>query len=321
MDHRGTICRTSRERGSFELPVSQGCPYNACAFCDMYKGTKYRDLPLEQVKGYLQRVCDAGGKPKRVMLGEGNAFYMDFDRLMGILRMVREYLPSVTEIASDASVPAIARRTDEQLAQLHEAGYCMVYVGIESGSDEVLAFMHKDHDNAQARKQLARLHAAGIDFGAHIMTGVAGAGHGMENARATAAFLNETRPAYICNFSMNVAPLTELGLWEEDGLFTPASVLECLQEERELVSLLDIPVKFEGYHITQDYEARHRDGGRGEMNDYLTRWIHPKGNLPEDRQRILDKLDAAIAQERELEARQEAPRARQVSESAVPLAS
>lgn len=302
MDNRGTICRTSRERGSFELPISKGCTYNACAFCGMYKGTKYRELPLEQVEQFLLRVERAGGKPKRVMLGEGNAFSMDFDRLMRVLDMVHEHLPSVREFASDATVTAIAAKTDEQLAALAAQGYCMVYIGIESGLDDVLAFMRKDHTNEQARLQIARLHAAGIEYGAHIMTGVAGAGRGIENARATAALLNDTRPAYICNFSMNVGALTPLGLWEEEGLFTAASTLECLEEERELISLLDVPTQFEGYHITQDYEAAHKDGGRGEYNDYVTRWIHPKGKLPQDRQRILDKIDAAIAEERKLEA-------------------
>ena len=296
MNHRGTICRTSRERGSFELPVSQGCPYNACAFCNLYKGTRYRELPLEQVEQFLLRVRDAGGTPKRVMLGEGNAFYMDHDRIMHIIGMIEEYLPSIEEIASDASIPAIAAKTDEQLVELAAHGYRMVYVGIESGLDDVLEYMRKDHNNTQAHEQLSRLHAAGIDFGAHIMTGVAGAGRGLENARATAAFLNDTQPAYICNFSMNIGPLTELGLWEEDGLFTAADALECLEEERELVRLLDIQTSFEGYHVAHDVQAAH-EAREGEFNDFLTRWVHTKGALPADRARILDMLDTAIAAE------------------------
>ena len=173
----------------------------------------------------------------------------------------------------------------------------MVYIGIESGLDDVLKFMHKDHNNTQAREQLARLHAAGIDYGAHIMTGIAGAGRGLENARGTAAFLNETKPTYVCNFSMGVGPLTELGIWEEDGLFTRASVRECLEEERELISLLEVPMQFEGFHFEYDrsqVECATFEGSVPEFNDYISSWTHTSGQLPADRDKLLAKLDAAI---------------------------
>ena len=133
MNNRGVICKTSQERGSFELPVSQGCPYNACAFCNLYKDVSYRELPLQQVEQFIARVRQVGGKPKRVMLGEGNAFHMDHERLMRIITMLEDNLPSIREIVSDASIPSIAAKTDQQLAELAAHGYTMVYVGIESG--------------------------------------------------------------------------------------------------------------------------------------------------------------------------------------------
>ena len=49
MDYEGRICRTPGERGSFKLPISVGCPYNACAFCDLFKDLEYRELPLDQI--------------------------------------------------------------------------------------------------------------------------------------------------------------------------------------------------------------------------------------------------------------------------------
>ena len=298
MDYEGRICRTPGEKAAFKLPVSVGCPYNACAFCDLFKDLKYRELPMEQIEAELARVRDVGGAPERIMLGDGNAFWLDFERLSAVVEMIEQYLPSVRVITSDASVPSIAAKTDEQLAWLAAHGYTMVYIGIESGLDDVLSFMHKDHDNTQARTQIARLHAAGIDYGAHIMTGIAGAGRGLENARGTAALLNETKPTYVCNFSMGIGPLTELGLMEEDGLFTAASVLECLQEERELLGLLDIEARFEGFHFEYDrnkVDCATFEGSTPEFNDYITSWTHTFGNLPADRDRLLAKLDAAIA--------------------------
>lgn len=297
MDYEGRICRTPGEKSAFKLPVSVGCPYNACAFCDLFKDLKYRELPLEQVEAEIMRVKDLGGAPKRIMLGDGNAFYLDFPKLKTIVELIEEHLPSCEVISSDASILAIEAKTDEQLAWLASHKYTMVYIGIESGLDDVLAFMNKDHDNDEAREQIARLHAVGIDYGAHIMTGIAGAGRGLENARATAALLNETRATYVCNFSLGVAPLTELGLMEEDGLFTAASVKECLEEERELLRLLDITGRFEGFHFEYDrnqVSVSDYTDDIPEFNDYITSWTHTFGNLPADRDRLIAKLDSAI---------------------------
>ncbi len=297
MDYEGRICRTPGERGSYKLPISVGCPYNACAFCDLFKDLTYRELPLDQIEEDLARVRDAGGKPGRIMLGDGNAFFASFERLSTIIGLIEEYLPSCSYISSDASIPSIAAKTDEELAWLAAHKYRVAYVGIESGLDDVLDFMIKDHDNTECRRQIARLHEAGIDYGAHIMTGVAGAGRGIENARATATLLNETRPVSICNFSMGISPTTTLGAWVEEGRFEPASDRECLEEERELISLLDIPTRFEGFHFSYDREKANCPectGDTAEFNDFITDWTHTRGMLPKDRDRLIAQIDQAL---------------------------
>lgn len=293
----GSICKSSNERGAFGLVISRGCPYNRCAFCDLYKGTTYREVPLEEVERELRRVHDVGGAPTNLMLGDGDALHMDFGRLMAILDLVERYLPSVERITSDATVTSISRKTDDELRELRRRGYAMVYVGIETGLDDVLREMRKDHTNDQAREQVRRLHAAGFELGAHIMTGVAGAGRGAENARATARLLNELRPSFITNFNLSVAPLTELGLMEEDGEFVRASDLECMEEERLLVSELAIDTVFEGYHTKHVACGERVAAGDGpEWQRAITQWVHTKATLPEGRGRILAKLDASIAQ-------------------------
>ncbi len=296
MDYEGRICRTPSERGAFKLPVSVGCPYNRCAFCDLFKDLRYRELPLGQIEEELARVREVGGAPERIMLGDGNAFHASFDRLAAIVELIEKYLPSCTLISSDASIPSIAAKTDDELAWFARHGYRLLYVGIESGLDDVLAFMRKDHDNAECRAQVARLHEAGIELGAHIMTGAAGAGRGIENARATAQLLNELRPVSICNFSMGVSPTTELGAMVREGRFVPASEGECIEEERCLVELLDGPVRFEGFHFEYDREKASCSaftGDSAEFNDFVTNWTHTKGMLPDDLGKILRTLEVA----------------------------
>lgn len=74
MNYEGQICRAPMERASFMLPVMVGCSYNRCKFCNLFRHLNYRELPLKQIEGELKRVREAGGSPKRIFLGDGNAF-------------------------------------------------------------------------------------------------------------------------------------------------------------------------------------------------------------------------------------------------------
>lgn len=280
MEYEGQICRAPMERASFMLPVMVGCSYNRCKFCNLFRHLGFRVLPTEQVEAELQRVRNVGGDPKTVFFGDGNAFVLPTDDLMRLLNMVHGYFPSCTTINMDATVPSIRAKSDADLRQLAEAGVKHLYLGIESGLDDVLRFMDKDHDQDEARDQIARIQQVGMCFDAHIMTGVAGEGRGEENAHALASFLNETHPAHVVNFSMFVSQ--EVPLWDDvqNGAFKPATELDNLREERVLISELyrDVP---DG--LTMRYEGFH---------DYIKERV--RGTLPHDREKMLRKLDELI---------------------------
>ena len=279
MEYEGQICRSPMERASFMLPVSVGCAYNQCYFCMLFKHLKYRELPLEQVESELLRVRQAGGNPKTVFLGDGSAFQLSAERLLRILKLVHRYFPGCTAVNMDATVPSILEKTDKELSALARAGVSHLYLGIESGLDDVLTLMNKGHTMAQACEAIERLKRAGMIYDAHMMTGVAGRGRGEENARAMALFYNRTGPGRIVNFSMFVhrdAPLYRL---IEQGRFTPADELENLREERLLLSQLTVPVDYDGFHDVIPFRVR--------------------GILPRDRDKMLYRLDAAIEAQRE----------------------
>lgn len=281
MEYEGQICRSPMERSSYMLPVAAGCSYNRCKFCMLFKHLQYRELPLEQIEAELQRVKQAGGDPKQTFLGDGNAFNLSTDRLLTILELVRRYFPSCRTFNMDATVTNISQKSDQELARLAQTGVSHLYLGIESGLDDVLALMDKDHNLEQAYQQIQRMQKAGMVYDAHMMTGVAGKGRGPENARAVAAFFNRTRPSRIVNFSMFVHRSAPLYREIEAGRFQPASELENLEEARLLLQLLeDWPVEYDGFH------------------DHIL--VRVRGTLPRDRQKMLDKLDNEIEKRRNL---------------------
>lgn len=282
MEYEGQICRPPMERSSFMLGAAVGCAYNQCRFCTLFKHLNYRLLPLEQVEAELLRVRNIGGSPKQVFLGDGNAFGMETTRLLHILERIFYYFPDCRMVNMDATVTDIHGKSDKELHRLKDAGVLNLYLGIESGLDDVLTFMQKDHNIAQAYREIQRIQAAGMTYNAHIMTGIAGAGRGMENAEKLAVFFNRTNPRRIINFSLFLHQRAPLYQDIKSGRFVPAAELENLQEAYRLLELLETKgLVYDGFHDQIELRIR--------------------GTLPGDRQKMLEKLQHAIALYRQKE--------------------
>lgn len=275
MEYEGQICRPPMERSSYMLPVAVGCSYNACTFCTLFKHLQYRQLPREQIEAEMIRVKEAGGDPKTIFLGDGNAFGLSMEDLTWILEKIHHYFPSCEMVNMDATITNISHKSDEELKQLYDLGVRRLYIGIETGLDDVLRFMKKDHTLEQAYVQIARMQKAGLIFNAHMMTGIAGKGRGIENAEATAEFFNRTKPERVINF--NVFHHKRAPLWKdiEAGRYEPADEQENLREERRLVELLDVPgMKYDAFHDV--FEMRFR------------------GTFPQDKEKMLAQIDKAV---------------------------
>ena len=279
MEYEGRICRAPMERASYMLPIMVGCSYNKCKFCNLFRDLKYRELPLEQVEEELQRVKNLGGNPRKIFLGDGNAFGLKMDRLRAILDLIDKYFPDCQMINMDATVTSIRLKSDEELQELYDRKVRHLYLGIESGLDDVLKFMRKEHTQDQAYKEIARIQKVGLIFDAHVMSGVAGKGRGQENAIALAEFLNKTQPDRIVNFSLFLH--NQVALYEDikSGAFIPADEVENMEEERTLIELLK-----EG----PDGHQMLYDG----FNDFLE--LRVKGKVPKDAPRMIEKLTEAI---------------------------
>lgn len=285
MEYEGQICRSPMERASFMLPVAVGCAHNRCRFCMLFKHLQYRVLPLEQVQAEIDRVSAVGGAPRRIFLGDGSAFCLPFERLEEILLRLRAAFPDFESVAMDATVRSVLQKSDAELQRLHELGVTDLYLGIECALEDVLAAMEKGNSLTEAEEAVERLHRAGIDYDAHIMTGICGRGRGEENAEALSAFFLRTRPLRICNFSLFVHEEAPLYADVLAGRYTQADERENLLEELCLLRGLDgLEADYDGMHDSLPFRVR--------------------GRLPADRESMCRKLEEKIA---EMEAAGEAP--------------
>lgn len=228
------------EAGSFLLEVTKGCSHNQCSFCTMYRNVPFRVLPDDAIEKQLADMKHYTSRIRRVFLENGDPFVLNADRLLHIAEMIHHSLPAVETIAMYASVKNIQNKTDADLAALRKAGINELNIGVESGLDLALTVMNKGYTATQAHEELLRLKNAGIEWGANVIFGGAGAGNGKENAEATAALLNETKPYLIFTGTIHADAGCPLYDDLKQGRFVEPSIGEYLDEEERFLALLDL---------------------------------------------------------------------------------
>ena len=240
MHYTGTTYRPPFESRSLLLQATVGCSHNRCTFCTMYRTVPFSVEPLEQIEEDLREARDLRPNVERVFLENGDAFVLSADKLLTIAAMIHDYLPRVKTITMYASIKNIRDKTDDALRALRRAGIDELNVGVESGYDPALLYMNKDHDHADAVRQLGRLRAAGMEYALNIILGCAGSGHGAENAAETARLLNETQPFLIFTGTLHSEPGCPLHDDLQSGAFVENTIAEYLDEEEALVSALEL---------------------------------------------------------------------------------
>ena len=202
------------------VPVSEGCPHNRCTFCAMYKGCEYREAAPEEVE---QVLINADQYTERVFLTGADPLHIGYDKLLRILKKIKKYLPYCACTASYASIRSVSKYTEEQLRTLHDAGLRLLYIGFESGDDQVLKAIRKGHTSEQAVRQAQKLNRAHLLFNTILMYGIAGTGKGEENARKTAAMVNQFRSNKIITMNYTVFEFSEMAEQIRAGAFTQAT--------------------------------------------------------------------------------------------------
>lgn len=241
----GTLYRPPAEANTFLLQVTAGCTYNACKFCNMYKEKDFHMIDEEILRKNLQeekRICDIYGRPhRRVFLMDGDVFSLSAQRLEEKLKLIKSYMPEIEVFSMYAAVRSIKSKSDEELLRLKELGVNDLYVGYETGLDDVLEFMNKGTTLEDSVQQAQRLNDAGIHHRALFMLGVAGKGRGEESAVAAAKLINQVRPDMARFTTLTVFPETALEEEVKAGRFVEAGEKENLIEEKIALENIELP--------------------------------------------------------------------------------
>ena len=294
MHYTGTIWRPPYEADSLLLEVTAGCTHHKCKFCTLYSDLafNFRMSPMEDIENDLLEAqvlrtnpyskmlsrLQGKGNPEpiqRVFLTGANPFVLKTKKLLKIAALIHKYLPSVDSIGCFARITDSENKTDEELFQLRQAGYNGLTIGVETGDDIALAFMHKGYTSDDILTQCKRLEQAGIEYGFFYLTSISGKGHGEAGAKASVQIFNRLHPFLVGPNMLTIYPESELyqeirnGNWEEEG------ELEKYRELRTLVENLNISTYFAAMGASNAFQLR--------------------GRLPEDKERLLETLDRIIS--------------------------
>ncbi len=277
MHYTGTTFRPPVEAmlGTQLLQVTVGCAHNKCHFCTMYDAVTFCVEPLAQIESDVKELRKTHARIDRIFLVNGDAFVLSKKRLQAITDIIIHHIPEVSVITMYASINNVKAKSDEDLIAIKHMRINDLWMGVETGHAQSLQYINKGHTLDEARRQLLRLNSFGIRHNDSFMLGVAGAGKGIENAVATAAFINETQARILWFGTLGIFEGSKMHTDMLRGHFTPATELEILQEEMKVLECIALEnVPFYGIHPTNTSSVhgilpKDREDMIGEIQDFI----------------------------------------------------
>ncbi len=280
------VFRPPSEAHSLILPVTNGCSWNNCTFCEMYTAPqkKFAVRDEKQVLDEIQRVAEQR-IVQRVFLADGDAMALSTRRLLTILQAIAEHLPTVHRVTSYCLPSNLKNKSVSELQELADAGLKMVYVGAESGDDEVLQLVNKGETYASTLSALNKLGDAGIKRSVMILNGLGGRSLSEQHADQSAALMNETQPEFLSTLVVSF-PMGDARFKQRFAEFEPLDQQGLFIELQRFISQLELEKTVF-------------------RSDHASNYLPLKGNLGADKQRFLAQLKQAIEQPETMALRQE----------------
>ena len=275
MHYEGNCIRPPPEAYSILLQVTLGCSHNKCTFCGTYKDKPFRIKDNAIILSDILFASKYMRRQDRVFLMDGDALIVPQKRLMWILERIKEHLPWVKQVGAYANTKSITMKSLQELVELRENGLGKLYLGVETGDDEIRKKINKGSSAQNCLEMGKRVKDAGMELTVMVLLGVAGKAKSLDHARATGELLSAMNPSYVAALTVILIPGTPL--WEEyeRGDFELPDERGLLIEMKEMIAHTNL------------------SGGIFASN-HASNYLPVKVRLPEGKQEALDLIDAAL---------------------------
>jgi len=235
----------------------------------MYKKKKFRTRPFEEITEDFKMARTYYPRVGRIFLADGNAMCMTADKLLCILDSARKTFPECARIGIYSRSSDILRKSDEELIKLREAGLGIVYIGAESGSEEVLRRINKGETPAQIVEGVQKAENAGIETSVTFVSGLGGRDLMTEHAIETGKLIGRMGATYVGLLTLILEPGAPMYDDEISGSFVSLNAREVLEE---------LALILEGADCLKDCIFR---------SNHASNLVRLRGTLPHDKDRLL----------------------------------
>lgn len=229
----------------------------------------------DEIIDSIRRTADMYGKNLRhVFLADGDALVLPTRKLLLILEVIRSHMPAVRRISSYCRPGNLRKKDQSEIVELAAAGLTMVYVGAESGDNQVLAAVNKGETFDTTREALDKLGAAGITRSVMILNGLGGKIWSEQHAVNSAKLVNLTQPEFLATLVVTF-PKGEQRFRADFPAWEALSPHELFIEMEQFLSRLELK----------------RTVFR---SDHASNWLILKGTMGADKERLLAEVRQAI---------------------------
>ncbi|MBT5827305.1 MAG: radical SAM protein [Alphaproteobacteria bacterium] len=271
------VFRPPSEWRSLILQVTNGCSWNKCTFCDMYKDEQKRFKPkaITEIEAELKLITQNNYPIKRIFLADGDAMSLSMRRLTEILELINKYFPNLQRISSYCLPRNLLKKSVADLTELKKLGLQILYVGCETGDTELLSIINKGETFASSLAALQKIKAAEIKSSVMILNGLGGYKYSKQHALKSAELMNKAQPEYLSTLVLEF-PLGSSRFEKSfNGDWQFLTKLELFQEMKILMENLNLNKTI----FRSDHASNH---------------LILKGILGRDKARISNEINLAI---------------------------
>ena len=242
LDYIEPVFRPPSEWKSLILQVTNGCSWNKCTFCDMYKDEqkRFKPKPTQEIEQELKLISDNNYPVTRVFLADGDAMSLSFRRLKEILELINKYFPKLQRITAYCLPRNLLNKSTADLKELQSMGLKILYVGCETGDTELLRLINKGETFESSLDALQKIKSAGIKSSVMILNGLGGPAYSKQHVLASAKLMNQAQPEYLSTLVLEFPLGSERFEKGFNGEWKELTKLELFQEMKLLMENLDL---------------------------------------------------------------------------------
>lgn len=273
--YKGNVYRPPSEWDSIIIQSTIGCSHNGCTFCSMYKDKKFCIKPVEKVKEDIEYAYRIYGNRRKVFLADGDALIRKTEEQLELFEFIHSTIPGCERISLYGSPVSILGKSQSDLIKLKNHGLHMVYLGVESGNDEVLIKINKGATAEEILEAGRKIKDAGIKLSVTAIIGLGGHGGFIEHGRDTSKLLSRMKPDYIGLLTLMLEEGTVLNEQYKRGQFQLCNKKDILEEIKIFLTDIDSQGSI--------FRANH-----------ASNYLDLRGTLNEDREKLLLTVNKAL---------------------------